>query len=43
MDDIWGMDSETVQTTVNVHVTRLRKQLRELSGIEIVAIRGIWL
>ena len=41
MDDIWGMDSETVQTTVNVHVTRLRKRCENFSEFEIVAIRGI--
>lgn len=41
MDDIWGMDSETVQTTVNVHVTRLRKRCESFPEFEIVAIRGI--
>ena len=41
MDDIWGMDSETVQTTVNVHVTRLRKRCENFPEFEIVAIRGI--
>lgn len=27
MDEIWGMDSDTVDTTVNVHVNRLRKKI----------------
>ena len=26
MDEIWGMDSNTVDTTVNVHITRLRRR-----------------
>lgn len=41
MDEIWGMDSETVDTTVNVHVNRLRKKFESWSEFEIVAIRGI--
>lgn len=41
MDEIWGMDSETVDTTVNVHVNRLRKRFEGWDEFEIVAIRGI--
>lgn len=41
MDEIWGMDSETVDTTVNVHVARLRKKFETWPEFEIVAIRGI--
>lgn len=41
MDEIWGMDSETVDTTVNVHVNRLRKRFETWSEFKIVAIRGI--
>lgn len=41
MDEIWGMDSETVDTTVNVHVTRLRRRFESWPEFEIVAIRGI--
>lgn len=41
MDEIWGMDSETVDTTVNVHVNRLRKRFEGWNEFEIVAIRGI--
>lgn len=26
MDEIWGMDSETSDVTVNVHINRLRKR-----------------
>ncbi len=41
MDEIWGMDSETVDTTVNVHINRLRKRFNGWPEFEIIAIRGI--
>lgn len=41
MDEIWGMESESNDTTVNVHIARLRKRFEEWPEFEIVAIRGI--
>ena len=41
MDEIWGVDSETIDTTVNVHVMRLRKRFEGWPEFEIIAIRGI--
>lgn len=41
MDEIWGMDSESVDTTVNVHINRLRKRFEGWPEFEIIAIRGI--
>lgn len=41
MDEIWGMDSDSVDTTVNVHINRLRKKFDSYPEFEIVAIRGI--
>lgn len=41
MDEIWGMDSETVATTVNVHINRLRKRFEAWPEFELVAVRGI--
>lgn len=41
MDEIWGMNSETVDTTVNVHVNRLRKRFEGWQEFEIIAVRGI--
>lgn len=41
MDDIWGMESTTVDTTVNVHITRLRKRFEGWNEFEIIAIRGV--
>lgn len=41
MDEVWGVDSETVDTTVNVHVARLRRRLGGWPEFEIVSIRGV--
>ena len=41
MDEIWGMESNTVDTTVNTHVNRLRKRFGDWPEFEIIAIRGI--
>jgi len=41
MDEIWGMDSSTIDTTVNVHITRLRRRFEKWPEFEIVAVRGI--
>ncbi|GAA4827504.1 response regulator transcription factor [Paenibacillus vulneris] len=41
MDEIWGMDSETTDMTVNVHINRLRKRFNDYPEFEIIAIRGI--
>lgn len=41
MDEIWGMDSESGDKTVNVHINRLRKRFEDQNEFELVAIRGI--
>lgn len=41
MDEIWGMDSETVDTTVNVHINRLRKRFDGWPEFELKAVRGV--
>lgn len=41
MDDIWGMDSNTIDTTVNVHINRLRKRFEGWPEFDIIAVRGI--
>lgn len=41
MDEIWGMESETSDVTLNVHVNRLRKRFSDYPEFEIIAIRGI--
>lgn len=41
MDEIWGMDSETTDTTVNVHINRLRKRFEAYPEFELVSVRGL--
>lgn len=41
MDEIWGMESESGDMTINVHINRLRKRLEPYSEIEIVTVRGL--
>lgn len=41
MDEIWGMESNTIDTTVNVHVNRLRKRFEHWPELEITTIRGV--
>lgn len=41
MDEIWGMDNESIETTINVHINRLRNRFAKCNDFEIVAIRGI--
>ncbi|MBO5744800.1 MAG: response regulator transcription factor [Clostridia bacterium] len=41
MDEIWSMDSETDERTVDVHINRLRERFKECSDFEIVTVRGL--
>ena len=41
MDEIWGMDSSSVDTTINVHINRLRKKFGDFPEFDIVTIKGI--
>ena len=41
MDEIWGMESESGDTTVNVHVNRLRRRFECYSEFELVSVRGL--
>ncbi len=41
MDSIWGMNSESIDTTVNVHINRIRKRFEGWTEFEILAIRGV--
>ena len=41
MDEILGMESNTIDTTVNVHINRLRKKFDQWPEFELIAIRGI--
>lgn len=41
MDEIWGMDSDSTDYTVNVHINRLRKRFENYPEFEIETIRGL--
>lgn len=41
MDEIWGMETESGDTTINVHINRLRKRFESYSEFEIISVRGL--
>ncbi|HAX73297.1 MAG TPA: DNA-binding response regulator [Firmicutes bacterium] len=41
MDEIWGMETESTDTTVNVHINRLRKRFSDYPEFDIVSVRGL--
>ena len=41
MDEIWDMDSESDERTVDVHVSRVRERFRTVTDFEIVTVRGL--
>ena len=41
MDEIWDMDSDTDERTVDVHINRLRDRFRNNPDFDIVTVRGL--
>lgn len=41
MDEIWGMDSETDERTVDVHINRLRDKFKDSRDFDLVTVRGL--
>lgn len=41
MDEIWGMDSESDEHTVVVHINRLRERFKGCADFEIITVRGL--
>lgn len=41
MDEIWGLESETDERTVDVHINRLREHFKSNKDFEIVTVRGL--
>ncbi len=41
MDEIWGMDSESDDRTINVHINRLRDRFYGWPEFEIITVRGL--
>lgn len=41
MDEIWGMDSDADERTVDVHIKRLREKFECFNEFEIITVRGL--
>ena len=41
MDEIWDLDSETDERTVDVHINRLREKFRNSPDFQIITVRGL--
>jgi DNA-binding response OmpR family regulator len=41
MDEIWDMDSESDERTVDVHISRLRDRFRNCKDFTIITVRGL--
>ncbi len=41
MDELWDMESETDERTVDVHINRLRDRIRDNPDIELITVRGL--
>ncbi|MBM7540132.1 response regulator transcription factor [Amphibacillus cookii] len=41
IEEIWGIETETDDHTLNVHINRLRDKFRDNSDFEIVTVRGL--
>lgn len=41
MDEFWGLDNETDERTVDVHIKRLRERLSEVKEFKLVTVRGL--
>lgn len=41
MDEIWGMDSESDERTVDVHINRLRDRFKDCKDFQIITVRGL--
>jgi len=41
MDEIWGMDAEADERTVDVHIKRLREKFTDYDEFEIITVRGL--
>jgi len=41
MDEIWDMNSDTDERTVDVHINRLRDRFKENTDFEIITVRGL--
>jgi len=41
MDELWGMDSEVDDRTVDSHIKKIRRKFERCVDFEIITIRGL--
>jgi Response regulators consisting of a CheY-like receiver domain and a winged-helix DNA-binding domain len=41
MNEIWGIDTESEERTVDVHINHLRERFKNCGDFEIVTVRGL--
>lgn len=41
MDELWDMESESDERTVDVHISRLRERFRDNKDFDIITVRGL--
>ena len=41
MNDCWGMYSESMDRTIDVHITHLREKFKDNNDFEIITVRGL--
>lgn len=41
MEEIWGMDTDSEERTIDVHVNRIRERLKDNSDITIITVHGL--
>ena len=41
MDELWSLDSDSDERTVDVHINRLRERLKENEDVDIITVRGL--
>ena len=41
MEEIWGMDTDSEERTVDVHINRIRDRLKDNKDIKIITVHGL--
>ncbi len=41
MDELWGMDAQSDERTVDVHIKRLREKCGDFPEFRIITVRGL--
>ena len=41
LEEIWGYDSESLEDTIKIHISKLRKKLEGITDFEIITVKGL--